>query len=59
MSQADQALVDTLLTTLGNAYAPYSNHPVAASVRHSAALRCTRRAARRPIDHAGRYFCAL
>ena len=30
MSQADQALVDTLLTTLGNAYAPYSNHPVAA-----------------------------
>ncbi len=22
MSQADQALVDTLLTTLGNAYAP-------------------------------------
>ena len=30
MSRADQALVDTLLTTLGNAYAPYSNHPVAA-----------------------------
>ena len=30
MSQADKALVDTLLTTLDNAYAPYSNHPVAA-----------------------------
>lgn len=30
MNRADPALVDTLLTTLGNAYAPYSNHPVAA-----------------------------
>ncbi len=27
MNRADPALVDTLLTTLGNAYAPYSNHP--------------------------------
>jgi len=30
MTQTNQALVGTLLTTLGNAYAPYSNHPVAA-----------------------------
>jgi len=30
MTQANQALVDTLLTALGNAYAPYSHHPVAA-----------------------------
>ena len=30
MTQANQELVDTLLTTLRNAYAPYSNHPVAA-----------------------------
>ncbi|MCS2609588.1 cytidine deaminase [Halomonas dongshanensis] len=29
MSQADQVLVDTLLTTLGKAYVPYSDHPVA------------------------------
>jgi len=30
MAQVNQALVETLLTTLGNAYAPYSHHPVAA-----------------------------
>lgn len=30
MTQVNQALVDTLLTTLDNAYAPYSHHPVAA-----------------------------
>lgn len=30
MTQANPALVETLLTALGNAYAPYSHHPVAA-----------------------------
>ena len=30
MTQVNQALVDTLITALGNAYAPYSHHPVAA-----------------------------
>ncbi|MFO7908442.1 cytidine deaminase [Vreelandella aquamarina] len=30
MTQANQTLVDTLLTALSNAYAPYSHHPVAA-----------------------------
>lgn len=30
MSQADPALVKTLLEALDNAYAPYSDHPVAA-----------------------------
>ncbi len=32
MSQVDPVLVDTLLTTLGKAYAPYSRHPVAAAM---------------------------
>ncbi|MGO2879016.1 MAG: cytidine deaminase [Halomonas sp.] len=30
MSQADSALVNTLLDALNNAYVPYSDHPVAA-----------------------------
>ena len=30
MTQVNQALVDTLLNALNNAYAPYSHHPVAA-----------------------------
>ncbi|MBZ5488199.1 cytidine deaminase [Halomonas aquamarina] len=30
MSQAEPALVETLLSALANAYAPYSDHPVAA-----------------------------
>ncbi|KPQ24285.1 MAG: cytidine deaminase [Halomonas sp. HL-48] len=32
MSQVAPALVETLLKTLGNAYAPYSHHPVASVV---------------------------